>query len=321
MTHETVRPNETQEINQNVVREHEVHHHQHRIQPVEEKRTLPTEHKHEQLATEHRHRETPMAEEDAARHQKMQTGITDQQKVAPTERTTVEGGTNTHHLTHHHIHESIQPVIQRETVQPSVIHTTKNVHEHITDRPIVHDQTVEPTLSINQFKEKVGHLTGGHSTSHHEHMKPNVVPHSGQDTSSSGYGSGISGPGTGTGSSNVSWARGSGMDGETYSSGSGTGSGHHHNPGVTGAGGTMGRNLENDATTAATSYSGEHSSSGVQAKGLTGNGADYTQATTGSKVKDFVGEVTERGQASGTGTTGPGTTGSKGTHSGTGYTR
>lgn len=275
---------------------------------------MPTEHKHEQLATEHRHREIPMAEEDAARHQKMHTGITDHQKIAPTERTTVEGGTNTHHLTHHHIHESIQPVIQRETVQPSVIHTTKNVHEHVTDRPIVHDQTVEPTLSINQFKDKVGHLTGGHSTSHHEHMKPNVVPHSGQDTSSTGYGSGNLNTGTSRTSDMSGGSRGTGLTGgETYSSGSGTGSGHHHNPGVTGAGGAMGRNLENDATTAATSYSGEHSSSGVQAKGLTGNGADYTQATTGSKAKDLVGEVTGRGQTSGTGTTG--------THSGTGYTR
>jgi len=295
---------------------------------------LPTEHKHEQLATEHRHHEVPMAEQDAARHQKMQTGISDHQKIAPTERNTVEGGTNVNHLTHHHIHESIQPVIQRETVQPSVIHTTKNVHEHITDRPIVHDQTVEPTLSINQFKDKVGHLTGGHSTSHHEHMKPNVVPHSGQDSSSQ-YGSGT-GPGSqygsGTTRTNDTGAEtrgtGSGLTGETYSSGSGTGSGHHHNlkQGVTGGPGSgttgtssMGRearNLENDTTTAATSYSGQHSSSGVQAKGLTGNGANYTQTTSGTKAKDLVGDVTGRGQASGTGTTG-----TSGTHSGTGYTR
>lgn len=301
-----------------------------------------------------------MAEEDAARHQKMHTGITDHQKIAPTERTTVEGGTNTHHLTHHHIHESIQPVIQRETVQPSVIHTTKNVHEHITDRPIVHDQTVEPTLSINQFKEKVGHLTGGHSTSHHEHMKPNVVPHGGQDTSSSGHGSGTTGTGTGTGSpygsgntnttgtgtgsqygsgttgtagtgtsrtndiGSGSRGTGSGLTGETYSSGSGTGSGPHQNPGLTAAGGAMGRDAGNPESnvTAATSYTGEHSSSGIQAKGLTGNGADYTQSTTGSKAKDLTGEVTGRGQTSGTGTTGStGTSGTSGTHSGTGYTR
>ena len=264
-----------------------------------------------------------MAEEDAARHQKMHTGITDHQKIAPTERSTVEGGTNTQHLTHHHIHESIQPVIQRETVQPSVIHTTKNVHEHITDRPIVHDQTVEPTLSINQFKDKVGHLTGGHSTSHHEHMKPNVVPHGGE------VGSGATGTGTSRTSDTGAGSRGtgSGLTGETYSSGSGTGSGHHRDlqQGVTGgpgsntAGisntGSMGREAR-DLETAATSYSGEHSSTGVQAKGLTGNGAGYTQATTGSRTKDLVGDVTGRGQ---TGTTG--TTGSAGTHSGTGYTR
>src|SRR5277367_3980922 len=30
----------------------------------------------------------------------------------------------------------------RETVSPSVTHTTKNVHEHHTDQPVAHDQTV-----------------------------------------------------------------------------------------------------------------------------------------------------------------------------------
>ena len=89
------------------------------------------------------------------------------------------------------------------------------------------------------------------------------------------------------------------------------------------------RDLESNNATAATSYTGERNSSGTQAQGLTGNGAGYTQATSGSRTKDLVGDVTGRGQTSGagttgtTGTTGTGTmgTGTSGTHSGTGYTR
>jgi hypothetical protein len=219
-----------------------------------------------------------MADEDVSRHQQMQTGIQDQQKVLPTERTTVDGGVNTKHLAHHHIHESIQPVIQRQTDQPSVVHTTQNVHEHITDRPIVHDQTVEPTLSINQFKDKVGHLTGGHSTSHHEHMKPNVVPHEGGSTGTGtgGFsGSGVSGTSGVTGSSRrgtsgtdsgltgsnrgVSGGVGSGVGTNTsneYGSGSNRGVGNTSN--------TLRQDVESGISSGSTSYSGS---------GLTGNGA------------------------------------------------
>jgi hypothetical protein len=193
----------------------------------------------------------------------MHAGIQDQQKVLPTERATVDGSVNAKHSTHHRIHESIQPVIQRETIQPSVVHTTKNVHEHITDRPIVHDQTVEPTLSINQFKDKVGNLTGGHSTSHHEHMKPNVVPHEG---GSAGTGaSGVSGTsrhgtsGTDSGLTGSNRGVGGGVGTNTsseYGSGSNRGVGNTSN--------TLRQDVEGGISSGSTSYSGS---------GLTGNGA------------------------------------------------
>jgi hypothetical protein len=184
-----------------------------------------------------------MAEEDATRHRKMHTGLTDQQTTAPTERTTVEGGHQHNHLTHHHIHESIQPVIQRETVAPSVTHTTKNIHEHITDQPIVHDQTVEPTLSINQFKDKVSGLTGGHATSHHDHMKPNVVPH--ESSGNTGTGTGMRGAEMESGSNRTGAGMGtnSGVDGLDGDLGAGT---RHTGTGKTGTASREARNIAGD---------------------------------------------------------------------------
>jgi hypothetical protein len=242
-----------------------------------------------------------MTDEDASRHQKMHAGIQDQQRVLPTERTTVEGGTNTQHLTHHHIHESIQPVIQRETVQPSVVHTTKNVHEHITDRPIVHDQTVEPTLSINQFKDKVGHLTGGHSTSHHEHMKPNVVPHEGSSTGAGA--SGVSGSGrqgaSDTGLTGSNRGVGSGTTGTNeYSSGSnrgvggtaGTNTSNEFSGSNRGVGQTARQDVDSGLSTGATSHSGS---------GLTGNGAQEAR----SVAREVQGKHTGTGYSGNTSST------------------
>jgi hypothetical protein len=224
-----------------------------------------------------------MSEEDARRHNEQHHGLTDQQKIAPTETQQVEGGTNVHHKSHHHIHETIQPVVQRETVSPSVIHTTKNVHEHHTDQPVVHDQTVEPTLSINQFKDKVGNLEGGHTTSHHHHMKPNVIPHgsgSGGDVSS--FENSGSGVGT-TGNMGV------GSTGQT-------GTGKHAGTGMTdgssgmtdGSTGTRGSGLKGDVerdVTSETSGMRDGTGSSGMRDGTTSSGGNTSNGSPGLMEK------------------------------------
>jgi len=42
-------------------------------------------------------------------------------------------------------------VIQRETVQPTVLHQTIGVHEKIHDAPIVHEATTLPTIGMSDF--------------------------------------------------------------------------------------------------------------------------------------------------------------------------
>lgn len=55
-----------------------------------------------------------------------------------------------------HIHETIQPVIERETVQQKVIHTTDHVHEteYLNDEH--HKATVAPAITMDEFEDNTG---------------------------------------------------------------------------------------------------------------------------------------------------------------------
>lgn len=72
---------------------------------------------------------------------------------------------------HHHIHETIQPVIQKETVQPSVVHHTAAVHEKIHDAPIVHEATTLPTITHDAFlKNQEASGPHSHNDKTHSHQ-------------------------------------------------------------------------------------------------------------------------------------------------------
>ena len=76
---------------------------------------------------------------------------------------------------HHHIHETIQPVIQRETVQPTTVHHTQAIHEKVHEAPIVHEATTLPTISHADFLKSKGseaaphsHAEAGHNHQYYE---------------------------------------------------------------------------------------------------------------------------------------------------------
>lgn len=57
---------------------------------------------------------------------------------------------------HSHIHETIQPVIERETIQPEVVHTTNHVHETHHLNAEHHEATTAPAVSLSEFEKKAG---------------------------------------------------------------------------------------------------------------------------------------------------------------------
>jgi hypothetical protein len=59
-----------------------------------------------------------------------------------------------------HIHETIQPVVQKEVIQPNVVHTTVPIHEVHHNAATHHETTSLPTMTMDQFKTKGGVLSG-----------------------------------------------------------------------------------------------------------------------------------------------------------------
>jgi len=168
VTHEHVRPQEQEIHNKEVFQDRDIHHHQHRVQPVVDSVVDKTKHVDNVLDTEHVHRNYDLGKEGQQKLNTMHDGFQDEQTMGDVERSRVEGKTNVGGRTTHHIHETIQPVVERERVQPTTIHTTERVHEHITDRPVIHEQSVEQPISIDQFNKNMTSTHGNSRTTRGE---------------------------------------------------------------------------------------------------------------------------------------------------------
>jgi len=171
---EHVRQKEHVETAEAVDREKHVHHHQHRVQLVEDHQTLPEQHIQTTApAVVREHKEEMLPEHQAKLHEQ-RTAHQNIQTKGEVERSAAHAGVHVNTHEHHHIHETIQPVIQRETIQPTVVHHTQAVHEKIHEAPIVHEATTLPTISMDEFRKQkseggaLSHSDNGHSHQFYE---------------------------------------------------------------------------------------------------------------------------------------------------------
>lgn len=157
---EHIRPQERVETAEAVDRERHVHHLQHRLQPVEDKQTLDTKHINTTepvIAREHKEEMRPEHQEALAKQRNL---AQDTRSTGAVEKSGEHVGTALNEHQHHHIHETVQPVVQRETVDPTVVHKTKAVHERVEDAPIVHEVTTLPTISADKYAKNKSSLEG-----------------------------------------------------------------------------------------------------------------------------------------------------------------
>jgi len=160
VTHETVKPHQHEEINTAVDKEvHQDHYHR-TVQPIQDREVLPETHHAKLGAVQHRefdHRDHDstkrnlVQEQAQFKNERRVEGTTQSQSVAPT-----IGGEHVHH----HIHETIQPVVNKEVIQPNVVHTTVPIHEVHHNAATHHETTALPTMTMDQFKSKGGVLSG-----------------------------------------------------------------------------------------------------------------------------------------------------------------
>ncbi|KAL9124796.1 MAG: hypothetical protein Q9217_005915 [Psora testacea] len=138
---------------------HQDHYHT-SIQPVKDREVLPEQHAHRMAPVEHR--EHRHGDEQAVKARL-------EQERAQFQNIRTEGGTHETHSAapviagehvHHHVHETIQPVVQKETIQPSVVHTTVPIHEVHQNEPKHHSASALPAVSMADFKKQGGSLAG-----------------------------------------------------------------------------------------------------------------------------------------------------------------
>ncbi|MCJ1421618.1 hypothetical protein MMC32_007984 [Xylographa parallela] len=173
------------------------------IQPVKDREVLPEQHMHQMAPVEVR--ELHHGDEAAIRARL-------EQEAAQFKSTRVEGAVQETHSVaptiagehvHHHVHETIQPVVQKETIQPSVVHTTVPIHEVHYNEAKHHAASALPAVSMADFKRQGGSLTGREERYDGFEGEPKGVSSvvGTAESDISGTGSGLSGSGRHTGTS------------------------------------------------------------------------------------------------------------------------
>lgn len=130
------------------------------IQPIHDREVLPEQHSHQLGAVEHRnikHGDDAHIKERLAAEQAQFKNTRD---VGETKHTASHGATVAGEHIHHHVHESIQPVIEKETIQPSVVHTTIPIHEVHQNEAKHHTATALPAVSMSEFRAQGGSIGG-----------------------------------------------------------------------------------------------------------------------------------------------------------------
>lgn len=129
VTSETVKPHRHEEATQAVDREVHQHHYHTTVQPLSHTERLPEKHTHNILPTEHREFRHDNEEHT---HQKVSADLgrfKDSSRTEQTHHTQAAAPSVTGEHVHHHVHETVVPVVHKETIQPEVVHTTVPIHE------------------------------------------------------------------------------------------------------------------------------------------------------------------------------------------------
>jgi hypothetical protein len=160
VTNETVTPTRHENVTTAVDKEiHQDHHHT-SVQPVHDREVLPEKHTHNLAGVEHRKFDHSNKEEDTQRMQREAAQFHDQRTVAETKHTQTAAPVVGGEHVHHHVHETIQPVVHKQTIQPNVVHTTVPIHEVHNNPAQHHSASALPALSMEEFKQQGGALTG-----------------------------------------------------------------------------------------------------------------------------------------------------------------
>jgi len=273
VVHETIQKNRVDDVTTVIDKEiHQDHYHT-TVQPIQDVNILPEKHVQELAAVQERSFDAGNDAEVRARIEQERSKFKDMTIEGEQTRTTQMSPTVVAEHTTHHLHETIQPIVNRATVDTTVVHTTVPIHEIHHSAAAVHSASSLPPISMEQFKSQGGSIDGRPVVSE----KFAGVP-TGFDTNSGDSGAGLVGS-TGTSSAftgnNTTSSRTGGLSGTSSPTSAGGLTGNR----TTGSG-LMGSRSEYDNTTSSstTGLTGNSSSS----TGLTGNSSSTSTGLTGN---------------------------------------
>ncbi|KAM0506519.1 hypothetical protein ACHAP8_001559 [Fusarium lateritium] len=136
---------------------HQDHHHT-TIQPLAHREVLPEQHHHDLKAVQHKEFHHGNEQDTRATLDREAAKYRDTTETHATTHSTEAAPTVTGERIHHHIHERIQPVIQKETIQNHVVHTTIPIHEVHHNESIYHGTSTLPTKTLDEFTSERGGL-------------------------------------------------------------------------------------------------------------------------------------------------------------------
>nr|POE51801.1 hypothetical protein CFP56_26008 [Quercus suber] len=160
VTHETV--NRTQHENVQTALDKEVHqdHYHTSVQPVQDSEVLGEQHHHNVIPVEHRSFEHGNSEDVKTRLAAEAAQFNDGVERVKGEHTSSVSPVVAGEHVHHHVHETIQPVVNKQTIEPHVVHTTVPIHEVHHNAAQHHNASALPAVSMADFKQQGGVLTG-----------------------------------------------------------------------------------------------------------------------------------------------------------------
>ena len=166
---ETVAPAVTKEVVNKTLHEQvtgavdrEVHqdHYHTSVQPIQDRQILPETHEHRAVPVEHREHIHNDSAAVKARLEQEAARFRNERIEGQTQHTHSEAPVIAGEHRHHHVHEVIQPVVEREVIQPHVVHTVVPVHEVHHNAAKHHAASTLPAMSMSEFKAQGGALSG-----------------------------------------------------------------------------------------------------------------------------------------------------------------
>ncbi|KAJ9479628.1 hypothetical protein PHBOTO_003106 [Pseudozyma hubeiensis] len=170
VTHQTHQRHEVEEVTRQREHERHVHHVQHHVQPV-----LDSEHAAEKVHSKVHpvtrvHETHASTDKDAALLTSVAGKHADKYAEAPVHRQVVDKGELVNEQIHHHIHNVVQPVIEKDSHEYHRIQTVIPTHVVTHEAPIVHESTHHKPVSKDEFLSGGGNLTNSIRSVHEANL-------------------------------------------------------------------------------------------------------------------------------------------------------